>query len=107
MRFYPRKVDRNHRAIADALTAAGCTVESLHMVGKGCPDLLVGLRGSTWLVEVKDEAGQIEFKDGSKSHGAVTRKRQKEWAARWRGTPVVVVRSPSDALKALGLTGTR
>jgi hypothetical protein len=31
MRFYPRKVDRNHKAIADALTAAGCTVTTLHV----------------------------------------------------------------------------
>jgi len=103
MRFYPRKVDRNHRAIADAMTAAGCTVVSLHMVGKGCPDLMVGVNGSTWLVEIKDEKAQTDFRPGVKGTHALTAARQKEWAARWRGTPVIVVRSPSDALNALGL----
>ena len=33
-----------------------CTVQHLHVVGKGCPDLLCAVQGETFLIEVKDGA---------------------------------------------------
>jgi hypothetical protein len=36
------------------LRKIGASVQSLAAVGQGCPDLVVGLRGSNWLIEVKD-----------------------------------------------------
>ncbi len=48
------KVDHNQRAIVAALRAKGATVQLLHAVGRGCPDLLVGYRGLNLLIEVKD-----------------------------------------------------
>lgn len=103
MRFYPKRVDRNQKAISAALIAAGCTVQSLHMVGQGCPDLLVGRSGETWLVEVKHPEAPRKFKDGARSNEAVTRARQVEWAHAWRGAPPLTVRTPEEALDALGL----
>src|SRR6185312_62785 len=51
--------DRNHKEIADALMAAGCSVWDAAHVGGGFPDLVVGRvvaggRRRTYLLEVKD-----------------------------------------------------
>ena len=32
----------------------GCTVQCLHAVGMGCPDLLIGYKGINLLVEIKN-----------------------------------------------------
>ena len=48
------KVDDNQGAIVNALRGVGATVQTLHSVGKGCPDLLVGFRGLNILMEIKD-----------------------------------------------------
>lgn len=53
MRHAPRQ-DANHQEIVKALKACGASVLDLSGVGKGCPDILVGLRGFNWLVEIKD-----------------------------------------------------
>lgn len=103
MRYYPRRVDANQKAVAAAMRRAGCTVVLLHTVGQGCPDLLVGVHGSTWLVEVKDEESADRLDRGKVAKNAATATRQKEWAAAWRGAPPIMVRSPDDALRALGL----
>lgn len=87
------KVDANQAEIVDALRKVGCTVQLLHMVGKGCPDLLVGRHGVNLLIEVKD---------GSKSPSA--RKLtpdQVGWHDCWRGQ-VVVACSVDEALAAVG-----
>ncbi|MDP2270938.1 MAG: hypothetical protein Q8K32_09425 [Archangium sp.] len=49
-----KQVDANQTAVVAALRAAGASVTHLHEVGKGCPDLLVGIAGKNYLVEVKD-----------------------------------------------------
>lgn len=102
MRYYPKRADRNQKAIAEALTAAGCTVVLLHTVGGGCPDLLVGVHDETWLVEIKTPEEAARLARGT-SHNKETAARQQEWAKRWRGAPPLVVHSASDALQALGL----
>ncbi len=48
------KVDRNQPEIVEALRKIGCRVQPLHMVGKGCPDLMVSKAGRVVLMEVKD-----------------------------------------------------
>jgi hypothetical protein len=50
------KVDRNQPEIVKALRGAGATVQHLHTVGKGCPDILVGYQGVNYLMEIKDGA---------------------------------------------------
>lgn len=51
---YNAKIDANQPEIVAALRKAGCTVQHLHAVGKGCPDLLCAIDGQTFLIEVKD-----------------------------------------------------
>ncbi len=55
----------------------------------GRPDLLVGFRGETYLLEVKSPKGRLEDS-------------QVTWHADWRGRPVAVVRTPTEALRAIG-----
>lgn len=50
------RADDNQQAIINGLLAVGATVKTLHRVGMGCPDLLVGYRGANYLIEVKDGA---------------------------------------------------
>ena len=51
-----RRIDANQPAIVKAIRNAGCTVEHLHAVGKGCPDLLCAIGGQVFLIEIKDGA---------------------------------------------------
>lgn len=90
MRF-ARRADRNQKEIAAALRATGASVVSLHTVGGGCPDLLVGRGGVTYLLEVK-APGRVthERKVG-------TRAKQQEFRDAWRGGPVHVVTTTSEA----------
>lgn len=88
-------VDANHRAIVEALRDVGCSVASLAGVGDGAPDLLVGIRKETFLLEVKD---------GTKKPSAQRlRESQAMWHAEWKGRPVIVVRSVDEALRAVGV----
>lgn len=58
MRFKAR-TDSNHTEIVQIFRDMGCSVLSLAALGKGVPDLLIGLRGVTWLVEVKTPKGKL------------------------------------------------
>jgi len=48
------RIDGNHREIVEAFEALGCSVLSLAAMGKGVPDLLVGVGLKNYLLEVKD-----------------------------------------------------
>lgn len=48
------KIDANQPEIIDVARRMGCTVQPLHTVGGGVPDLLVGISGVNDLWEVKD-----------------------------------------------------
>lgn len=54
MSRYARRIDANQPAITEALRRAGCSVQPLHTVGHGCPDLLVGFADRNLLLEIKD-----------------------------------------------------
>lgn len=92
---YAAKVDDNQRQIVEALRDVGASVQSLAAVGKGVPDLLVGFRGETYILEVKDGR-----KVPSARH---LRDSQKNWHATWMGRPVHVVESLEEALMAIGI----
>ena len=86
------RIDANQSEIVVALRQIGATVQTLHQVGRGCPDLLVGFRGVNILLEVKD---------GSKPPSA--RKLTPDeysWHKDWRGQ-VAVVKSIEDAIDVL------
>ena len=83
------RVDANQAVITKALRAIGASVQPLHTVGDGCPDLLVGYRGTNWLLEVKD---------GSKPPSArQLTPEQAQWHGYWRG-PVHIVTSVDEAI---------
>lgn len=87
------KVDRNQAEIVAALRGVGATVQPLHAVGKGCPDLLVGFRGVNFLLEVKDW-------QNSPSGRALTPD-QVEWHGGWKGH-VAKVETVDAALVVIG-----
>ena len=88
------KIDACQPEIVKALRSAGVSVQPLHTVGKGCPDLLVGVRGMNLLMEVKD--GSLPPSRRCKTPD------QETWHADWRGQ-VCVVESVEQALNAVGL----
>ena len=86
------RTDNNHAAIVKAFRQIGATVQNLHAVGGGCPDVLVGFRGVNVLVEIKD---------GAKAASAQRLTAQQfEWHATWAGQ-VCIVNSIEDAVKAV------
>lgn len=88
------KVDANQPAIVAALRKVGATVEPLHRVGQGCPDLAVGFRGVNYLIEVKD---------GSKPPSARKLNAvQVEWHQSWAGA-VAVASNIDEALAVIGV----
>lgn len=89
------RVDANQKQIVTALRRAGATVQSLASIGKGCPDLLVGIAGRNYLLEVKD---------GSKPQSQLhLTKLEEKWLFGWMGSWDVVY-DIQDALVACGLT---
>lgn len=71
----------------DALRKVGASVVSLHTVGRGCPDILVGYRGKNYLMEIKVK-------------GKTLRDNQQKWADDWKGA-VLLVRTPTEAIEAI------
>lgn len=88
MRFAAR-VDKNQSSVVKALRLIGCTVQPIHAVGRGVPDLLVGVRGVNLLLEVKDG-------DKPQSRQSLTAD-EREWHKAWRGQ-VAIVNSPEQAV---------
>jgi len=81
------RTDANQHAIVKALRWRGATVHSLHRVGQGCPDLLVGFHGHNLLIEVKTDQGELTPSEA-------------RWHELWRGM-VHIVRTTDDALDIL------
>lgn len=88
------KIDANQPEVVSALRGIGATVQPLHSVGKGCPDLLVGFRGRNVLLEVKDGSLPPSARKLTED--------QDEWHAGWKGA-VSVVRSAEEAIAAVVL----
>jgi hypothetical protein len=86
------KIDDNQNDVVKALRAIGATVRIVTQ-GGGLPDLLVGYRGHTILMEIKD---------GKKPPSArkLTEAEQK-FFDEWRGGLLAVVESVDDAIALL------
>jgi Holliday junction resolvase len=82
-------VDNTHREAVRQLRQIGASVQPLHTVGNGCPDLIVGWRGVNVLVEMKDGA-----KNQAKRALNVD---QQKWHSRWAGQ-VCVAESAEEAV---------
>lgn len=89
----PRRVDTNHADIIHALRRAGATVQSLHTVGKGCPDIIVGYHGINYLIEIKD--GSLSPSKRKLTPDEAT------WHDTWRGQ-VNIAKSVDEALTLIG-----
>ena len=87
------KVDGTQAEIVAALKAAGATVQHLHAVGQGCPDLVVGFRGKNYMIECKPNIGSPSERR--------LRPNQQEWHDGWKGH-VAVVETPEAALAVIG-----
>ena len=72
-----------------ALRSIGATVEPLHSVGSGVPDLLVGYRRRTYLLEVKDPARDSKQYREKNDMAALTPD-QHDWFMRWQGHAMIV-----------------
>lgn len=70
------RIDKNQNEIVDKLRGAGFSVMCLHTVGNGCPDLVIGRAGVTYLVEVKSKGGKLTEK-------------QRIFFREWRGNALV------------------
>ena len=83
-RSHQGRTDANQGEIINALKGVpGVSVQSLASVGDGCPDLLVGAQGQTFLVEVKNGSmvpSRRTFTDD-----------QRTWIGSWQGSAVVVL----------------
>ena len=92
MTKYARRVDENQGEIVEALRACGAFVRVISQ-GNGIPDLLVGYRGFTILMEVKD---------GNKPPSArELTEPEKKFFEEWRGGMLVIVNSVDEALEIL------
>ena len=88
------RTDANQQAVIDALRQAKATVQSLAEIGNGCPDLLVGYNGRTYLMEVKDGSKPLS--------GVKLTANQIEWHQQWTGGTLSIVYGPEGALKIIG-----
>jgi hypothetical protein len=98
---YSKRRDTNEPGIVTALQRAGAVVS--RMGDFGAPDLLVGYLGRTYLLEVKMPLGPQGgvHHNGNGGRGDLT-KAQVKWWDTWGGEPAHIVRSPSEALAAIG-----
>jgi hypothetical protein len=51
-----KRVDDNQKRIVEQLRKLNISVQHLHTIGQGCPDLLLGFRNRNFLIELKDES---------------------------------------------------
>lgn len=86
----PKRVDTNQKAITAAMRSMGASVLILSMVGKGCPDILVGLHNKNYLIEIKNGAL-------ARSAQRLTEHEQ-NFFDNWRGD-VRVLRSVEEAIE--------
>ena len=86
------KTDDNQEEIVSALRQMGCTVQLLHQVGNGCPDIVVGVAGINLLFEIKDGS-----KPPSKRKLTI---HELLWHDAWRGQ-VQVIESVDHAVRTI------
>ena len=90
--MYAKRIDANQNSVVKALRDHGATVRVVSQ-GDGLPDLLVGYKGETALLEVKDG-------DKFPSQRKLTTAEQK-FFDEWRGGILVIVNSVEEALDVL------
>jgi hypothetical protein len=89
------RIDRNQPEIVAALRQIGATVEPIHRLGHGIPDLLCGFRGKNIILEVKDPEQPPSKR--------VLTPDEEAWHSMWRGQ-VAIVYDANDAIHAVAGT---
>jgi hypothetical protein len=92
---YACKKDANHNEIVGALQKAGAYVLDMSHVGRGFPDLIVGFRSKTILMEIKNPKTSYGRKGLNKN--------QLKWKEQWTGDTYCVVDSVEAALRMIGV----
>lgn len=85
----PKRTDANQREVVETFRSMGASVLILSEVGKGCPDLAIGIFGKNFLVEVKDGKKPL-------SAQKLTEKEQ-DFFNSWQGQ-VCIIRSVDEAI---------
>ncbi len=81
-------IDGNQPEIVEGLRAAGRSVVTLHQIGGGVPDLIVGFCGVNYLVEVKVLGRRKKLTPD-----------QEKFHSEWKGS-LAVVETLKEALEA-------
>lgn len=89
-----KRVDDNQKRIVEQLRKLNISVQHLHTVGQGCPDLLLGFRNRNFLVELKDESKPASAKKLTDD--------EQEFFNEWNGQ-VSKCESLEEILKVVGL----
>lgn len=87
------RTDANQSVIVAALRKLGCSVAITSGAGNGLPDLLVGWRGVTVLMEIKDGAKRECDRPLTEAEA--------HFLATWKGGPAVVVKDEQEAINAV------
>ena len=94
--MYARKTDLTHASIREGLRQLGYSVADCSRMGKGFPDLLVGVNYFlTVLVECKTLLGKT--KRSKKTATDLLQPEQRSFRDEWKGTPVIVAASFEEA----------
>ena len=73
----PKRTDKNQAEIIAGLRELGASIQDLHTVGHGCPDILVAYRWQLYLMEIKSV-------DGRMTPAEIV------WRDNWRGSYYIV-----------------
>lgn len=88
---YARKVDKNHAEIVKFFQDNGATVLDLSRVGKGCPDILIGINNRMAFVEIKRD-DKAKFTDD-----------QVKFMQTWKGGTISRIQDIEGANRLLNL----
>jgi Holliday junction resolvase len=94
MTYYKKRVDENQKTLVHTFIALGASVLNLSTVGRGCPDLLIGYKGKTVLVEIKRDS-KAKYTEP-----------QIKFMQEWRGGAVSRIDSVDAAIRLIKLLDT-
>ena len=83
-----KRVDDNQTKIVKELRAEGMTVQHLHGVHGGCPDIVVGYKGKNYMFEIKRDKAAKLTPD------------QVIWHHNWQGQ-VTIITTSEEAINAI------
>lgn len=83
------KIDVNQPEIVRQIRELGWSVQHLHTIGKGCPDIMVGAKGKNYLFEIKNPEYDGKLTDD-----------EQEWHDAWRGQ-VAIAETLEDILEVI------